>query len=43
MDDKLWDVFLVVLGSPVGKAIDIAWERRKEKTPKRPGKHFKRS
>ena len=34
MQDRVWDVFLVVFGAFVSKGLDIIWERLKEKAPK---------
>ena len=42
--DKLWDLFLVVLGAVLGKLLDEAPGKRKtRKTPDDAGKHFRRS
>lgn len=43
LDDKIWDVVLALIGAVLAKAVDVAWESRRRKTPRRAGKHFPRS
>lgn len=43
LNDRAWDVFLMLLSVACGKAADIIWERLKEKAPRAHGKHFPRS
>lgn len=43
MDDRVWDVLLVILGVVLAKGVDEAVEVLKRKTPRKPGKHAKRS
>lgn len=43
LEDRVWDVFLVVLGVVLAKVTDETVERLKKKTPRNPGKHAKRS
>lgn len=43
LEDRVWDVFLVVLGVVLAKVTDETVERLKKKTPRKPGKHTKRS
>lgn len=43
LEDRVWDVFLVVLGVVLAKVTDETVERLKKKTSRKPGKHTKRS
>lgn len=43
LDERAWDVFLVILGVVLAKVTDETVERLKRKTPRKPGKHAKRS
>ena len=43
LDDRIWDVGLALIGAVLAKAVDVAWESRRRKTPRRAGKHFPRS
>lgn len=43
MEERAWDVFLVILGVVLAKVTDETVERLKRKTPRKPGKHAKRS
>ena len=43
LDDRLWDVFLAVLSAYLGAWFSKRMDGQKEKTPKPPAKHFKRS
>lgn len=42
LEDKAWDVLLIVLGVLISKALDEGIESLKKKTPTS-GEHFKRS
>ena len=43
MDDKIWDLTIVVISVLLAKALDEVIEALKKKTSRKPGKHAKRS
>ena len=43
MDDKIWDLTIVVISVLLAKALDEGIEALKKKTSRKPGKHTKRS
>lgn len=43
MDDKIWDLTIVVISVLLAKALDEGIEALKKKTSRKPGKHAKRS
>lgn len=43
MNDKIWDLTIVVISVLLAKALDEGIEALKKKTSRKPGKHTKRS